>query len=509
MIFSKILLGRRLGGASWQESIRKAVSISGCALMVTGCANLNSIYRNKTVIDDQANSLRAVTTDARQRSVLVSSRTDGIRVCAEQAPDVFAVLSAGANAQGSLQGAKGDPAASAQIAAAMSEQASAIQRTQTVNLLAQSFYRTCERWLSGAIDGDEFIVQSMRDQRTMMVVLAIEQLTGAVRTPSAVVISAGPASATSDTKTAQQLAEAKKKADDRAADLPKKQAAFDKALAEAPAPAAGKSKSCDDFSDAAKKSECQKAKDDLDAAKKLSDREEAFYQALLKSEGGGSASAGATVAAASPVQSAPSAEAIAKVAEAVTAIVDKGLQFNEYDAVCGVILRNGPGSTPELRDVYSRCLDRNAPPQKAMVEAPEMASLRPPTKNLAVSSPRFRARLFPHTATAAQTDGMRQLDAALDAIPGLTTYGVQNVGSDAVDETQIRYFFAEDKAAAAFLSGQLAGNLNPAPACKALLSYGQRGVVSRGLLELWVAKNAVIANPGALSPGKAGPGCSE
>ena len=81
------------------------------------------------------------------------------------------------------------------LAAAIAQSGATIERTQTVNLLRESLYRTCERYLSGAISKPTLIVQAARDQRAMVTVLAIEQLTRAIR-PAATIISAGPTSAT-------------------------------------------------------------------------------------------------------------------------------------------------------------------------------------------------------------------------------------------------------------------------------------------------------------------------
>jgi hypothetical protein len=55
-------------------------------------------------------------------------------------------------------------------------------------------YRTCERYLNGAIDRATFVVQAGRDWRAMIAILAIEQLTRTVRPPSTI-ISAGSTSA--------------------------------------------------------------------------------------------------------------------------------------------------------------------------------------------------------------------------------------------------------------------------------------------------------------------------
>lgn len=67
--------------------------------------------------------------------------------------------------------------AQARAEVAIAEAASTTERIQTINLLRESMYRTCERYLSGAINHESFVVQAGRDWRAMLAILAIEQLT--------------------------------------------------------------------------------------------------------------------------------------------------------------------------------------------------------------------------------------------------------------------------------------------------------------------------------------------
>jgi hypothetical protein len=108
----------------------------------------------------------------------------------------------------------------------MSENASSIERSQTVNILRESMYRTCERYLSGAISKEEFIVQAARDQRTMVQVLAIEQLTGAARAQATALTTTAKAMGTGVTEESMALV-AKARADQLA-----KQSAYDKLVTE-------------------------------------------------------------------------------------------------------------------------------------------------------------------------------------------------------------------------------------------------------------------------------------
>ena len=172
--------------------------------MLAGCAELNTAHRTRPV---SANTPTVITVDAKQRHMLMvpeveeqfqtgelAKRTSSMRVCAEAAPDVFSAMAASGTLDLSA-GAK-SPSGGANIGAgfAASETAAAIRRTQTVNLARESFYRTCERYLSGAIGKTAFGVQAARDFRQAIAMLAIEQLTGVLQGPSTI-ISAGSTNA--------------------------------------------------------------------------------------------------------------------------------------------------------------------------------------------------------------------------------------------------------------------------------------------------------------------------
>lgn len=160
------------------------------AFVLTGCANWNSIHR--TSRPATADGATIITVDAKQRHLLLMPETEANaktkwRVCAEAAPDVFSAFAGSLGAKGSKSGGE--------LSIASAETAASIERTQTINLLRESFFRTCERYASGAINKAQFIIQAARDQRSMVSVLAIEQLTGAVR-PKPTIISGPGTSAT-------------------------------------------------------------------------------------------------------------------------------------------------------------------------------------------------------------------------------------------------------------------------------------------------------------------------
>lgn len=172
----------------------RTILLSLVVLSLGACSG--AIYRSQGL---KGNDPIAITIDARQRVLLsqpdrATGRTGTAlfrRFCAEPSPDVFTVLGAAASGGGSL-GLGADKSVSAALQGAFSsnETGASIARTQTVNLLREMMFRTCERYLSGAISAEEFAIIAARDQRVIVSTLAIEQLTGAL-TPPAVVITAG------------------------------------------------------------------------------------------------------------------------------------------------------------------------------------------------------------------------------------------------------------------------------------------------------------------------------
>lgn len=184
-------------GANMKAFLR-AIAAAIALASLAGCsANHNSIFRLNDLKDAPAT---VITIDAKQRSILVAHRLlkDGkpdpnsVRAfCAEPSPDVFSVIAQSLSAGGSF-GKSANPAsmeAALNLSYGSAEQGSTIPRTQTINMLRELMFRTCERYLSGGYDATELSLQAIRDQRLMVSILAIEQLTGAV-TPKPVMISA-------------------------------------------------------------------------------------------------------------------------------------------------------------------------------------------------------------------------------------------------------------------------------------------------------------------------------
>lgn len=164
--------------------------------LVAGCANSLTSYRTERFGRDGP---AVITQDAKTRNlVMVPERTrpggpvgqqaedNQWRVCAEAAPDVFSAMSASAAARLGLNLQNSNAQTNLEGAMALAEVAGTIERTAYLNMLREAMYRTCERYLSGAISRAAFVVQAGRDWRMMLYGLTIQQLTQTARPPSTI-----------------------------------------------------------------------------------------------------------------------------------------------------------------------------------------------------------------------------------------------------------------------------------------------------------------------------------
>lgn len=157
---------------------------------LTGCARMNSVYRDLDV-----DSGKGAMVDIKQRAFIVSRQTSGTEtktiVCAEPSPDALSAYAAQLAAEANIP-----QQVSAKFAASFQESSSFVGlRTQSIQLLRDSLYRLCEGYMSGALDKGQYQWLTRRYQRYMVGLLAIEQLTGAVRAPSATISTQGSAEA--------------------------------------------------------------------------------------------------------------------------------------------------------------------------------------------------------------------------------------------------------------------------------------------------------------------------
>lgn len=180
------------------------------ALMLSGCG-AQEFFFNK---DISLTPGQGQMSDIKQRGVFVQSRPDrdGLMspvVCAEPSPDAMAAVAASMAASAASGGNDGT---SASMSGAVSESAAFVGlRTQTIQLLRDGFYRMCEGYMSGALTPEDFSTMQRRYQANMLALLAIEQLTGTVKSPAIATNTATAAIAQAQIKELSAAIEVEKK----------------------------------------------------------------------------------------------------------------------------------------------------------------------------------------------------------------------------------------------------------------------------------------------------------
>jgi hypothetical protein len=207
---------------------------------IAGCANLNSIYRTFDVSRGESSM-----SDIRQRAILVAPnenitkkydttgklvseehKKNGVFVCAEPSPDAMASLAYELAAKGGYP-----EKASGELAFAMQDGAAFTGiRTQSIQLLRDFGYRLCESYMSGAISAPQYDLLMRRFQKNTVALLAIEQLTGAIKAPPIALTTSGRAEATKSLS--EQRAE-REKVSDRITALETEKTAVDKKISDA------------------------------------------------------------------------------------------------------------------------------------------------------------------------------------------------------------------------------------------------------------------------------------
>lgn len=118
-----------------------------------------------------------------------SGTSTTFKVCAEPSPDAMSSMAMEAAAKGGVPSK-----VSVELAAALQQSAAFVGlRTSSIQLLRDFGYRLCEAYLSGAIDERQYDLLMRRFQKNVVALLAIEQLTGAVKAPPVVLTSRGNA----------------------------------------------------------------------------------------------------------------------------------------------------------------------------------------------------------------------------------------------------------------------------------------------------------------------------
>lgn len=329
--------------------------IAALVLALGACATPGPFLRSNAIPEG---STRVITTDAKLRNVYMvpPNAADGTdarwRVCAEASPDVFSALSASTAA--SIGGSQSPSAteANARLAHAVAEAAGTIERTQTINLLRESMYRTCERYLSGAISRPTFVVQAGRDWRAMIAILAIEQLTRTARPPSTIIVPPTTnAVITEPTEFAAELRRAASAAEDARIARDAANSAF--TAAACPAPAQTASEAADVT---AKRARCQQLDADKIAAANDVRRAEAAETALSNASArapaaapGANAATGGGTSLAGGNETARNASDLQAVATNVQAIVRMAFDTDEIELFC-VQMLSGDFQRPGAAD---------------------------------------------------------------------------------------------------------------------------------------------------------------
>jgi hypothetical protein len=365
----------------------RAVAAAGLLLFLGGCANWYTAYRSNSIGRDRP---EVITTDAKQRHTVMIPHNEWPddfdaaskqyskarlsqewRVCAEPSPDVFSAISESASAalKADVKGQSGE----ARVAVAVAEAAGTIERTQTINLLRESMYRTCERYLSGALVRDAFVVQAGRDSRAMVAILAIEQLTRAARPPSTILVAGGTATSVtnpSDWVQALKDAQAEKRAAEQNLKVVTDANNADSAL------------TCTDEKDAAQKDDCAKKKAavaNIEVASYEKNAADVRYDVIAQAAKTGSSpgvntagtTAGTPQAGGSPSGS-PTATDLSNVAFVVQHIADKVFEVDETQMFCIQSLSKGTHLIDGIGDACQKYLLAKVKFERSLLDNPKI-----------------------------------------------------------------------------------------------------------------------------------------
>lgn len=161
------------------------VCIVLASLGLATCANLNTIDRTTSVpqLSSATNTSKAQNTaihlDAQQRLVIFGP---GGKFCAEASPDAMASYAAALALGASVAGKGAGSGASGQ----QSNIASIGLRTQAITLMRDALYRLCEATANNTLSPLSATQLLARSQDLTAVVVAVEQLTGAVAANQAI-----------------------------------------------------------------------------------------------------------------------------------------------------------------------------------------------------------------------------------------------------------------------------------------------------------------------------------
>lgn len=253
-----------------RRELRIAFILMISAAFVSGCAELNSIYRTTDL-----SGTTSILTDAKQRiitSTPVTKQTlqghiDPQRVlCAEPSPDVAQAISQSLSASFEAVGK-----ASGSLSEASSESVAQLgERLGTIQLLRDKLYRACEAYANGAISATTYTIMMSRLDKTMATLMLGEMTAGAFGRRLASL--AGSAGAGARSANLDDVKNAQKNVKDAEDNVAAKQKAFD---------------SASDAEKANAKKELEKAQEDLKQKKQvLTDLEKSYTSATASSSPG-------------------------------------------------------------------------------------------------------------------------------------------------------------------------------------------------------------------------------
>ena len=176
-----------------------SVSMVVVALFTAGCNSFKISENSSQLVDIQK---RAILVGGAETTVATVAGTHtktvtNFKVCAEPSPDAMSAMAMDAAAKGGVPGK-----VSVELSAALQQSAAFVGlRTTSIQLLRDFGYRLCEAYLSGAIEPGQYDLLMRRFQKNVVALLAIEQLTGAVKAPPIVLTAQGRA------ETAQSLSD--------------------------------------------------------------------------------------------------------------------------------------------------------------------------------------------------------------------------------------------------------------------------------------------------------------
>ncbi|WP_439550868.1 hypothetical protein [Falsiroseomonas sp.] len=353
--------------------MRGATILPLALTFLSGCANLNSIYRAEDMAGRDGTVARTTLIDTEQRAINTIlrrefvTRPDGnlhldrnnqpvreayATICAEKSPDTFSAQS------GSLSGGLELPRATGTIAAALAESAASIAlRTQLTQAQAELLYRICEAYANRAISGFEVHRQLRRFQNTMVALLAIEQLTGAVQVQNVALTTAASATTDRAVIAAQRNLDAARVATQRAEEAVTK-AAEDQAGAAAAADQAAAAVAQAEQAGSTNKAALERTRDTTAQEKARMDArlqqatairdaarvaQQRAQEALANAESGSANASGGAVPSGAVPDRPGRAEAAVAVSDAVRAIVETAVRGQQttielcHDVIAGEI----------------------------------------------------------------------------------------------------------------------------------------------------------------------------